>query len=321
MRAMWLRASVLCVTLVTLYTHLTPLAQAEERPEERPEEHPEKSSSERPSEPPPAAWRHAHMLAARANPPGLVLDNTLGYELKLRHLYGAEERHPLLGPTRGLIAGRALLTPQSAQLGPLLRATPLTVLELQLSALYALPSTGVARARRSQLSDAATLASINIDEGGADAIQTRGWLLSAQATLQLKVRRLAVRSAHQIRASLLRPEGSTGTFYDQNFDVITPFRSLLYQAETDAVYLSPDDAWLLGLRHTYTLPLAAGAGRVERLGPIFLWNITQERPGVGGKHSLVVLSQWHLQHSRRAGQEVSAWVPYFAVAYLMQGGL
>lgn len=313
MRAMWHRASVLCVTLVTLYTHLTPLAQAEERPSERP--------SERPEQAPRAAWRRAHMLAARANPPGLVLDSLLGYELKLRHLYGAEERHPLLGPTRGLIGGRALLTPQSAQLGPIIRATPLTVIELQLSALYVLPITDVERARRSSLSDAATLSATQLEEGGADAILTRGWRLSAQATLQLKVRRAAVRSAHQLRASLLRPEGSTGTFYDQNFDVITPFRSLLYQAETDAVYMSPDDAWLLGLRHTYTLPLAAGGGRVERLGPIFLWNITQERPGVGGKHSLVVLSQWHLQHSRRAGQEVSRWAPYFAVAYLMQGGL
>jgi len=287
------------LALAIIYTHLAAPAQADEGG---------------------GGWRHAHLLAARANPPGLVSDSAVGYERGLRDLYGADAGHPLLGPTRALLGANALLSPQSAQLGPLLRATPLTVLELQLSALYVLPITDVRRARRSRLSDAATLAAVTPAAGGADAVLTRGWRLSAQARLQLKVGRVAVRSAHQLRASLLRPEGGTGTFYDQAFDVVTPFRGLLYQSESEALYVSADERLVVGLRHTHTRGLDAPAEVLSRLGPLALWRV-HEGAGGGARHSAVLLSQWHLSHGSRAGRLVSAWVPYLALGYVLEGSI
>ena len=306
---------ILSVSFSATCPHLTPLARAEERESEGGDPH---GGGE---------WRHAHLIAARANPPGLVSDSAMGYSLPLRHLYGAEEAHPLLGPTRALLGLNALLTPQNVQLGPLLRATPLTVLELQLSARYILPLNGVARARRSQVSDAATLAAITPARGGADSILTQGWRLNAQARLQMKVGRVAARSAHMLRADSLSPHGSTGTFYDQTLDVTTPFDGLTYQAESEALYVSPDERLIAGLRHTYAAPLGAGSEPLSRLGPLVVWGIGEagtnksDKSDKSARKGLVLLSQWHLRHHSRAGQLVSAWVPYIAVGCVIEGVL
>jgi len=58
------------------------------------------------------------------------------------------------------------------------------------------------------------------------------------------------------------------------------------------------------------------------VGPMFAWKFGAVPPAPNANaHALVVLSQWHVSHRTRAGQEMSQGIPYFAVIYSLTGGL
>ena len=60
------------------------------------------------------------------------------------------------------------------------------------------------------------------------------------------------------------------------------------------------------------------------MGPFVAWRLTDEEKYVDSmfrRPTLVVLSQWFLQHPYRTGQDVSQGVPWIAVVLAFDGQL
>jgi hypothetical protein len=259
----------------------------------------------------------------RYNPWGLQDESTLGYQRALRDLYGVEEESVLLGKTyiSGGLIGRA--SPQFVQVGGYVKALPIAFLELQASGVRTQPLTDAAAVRQKSYYTPGTLAALRAGEPGwADSILTAGWQVNLQARLQVRAGKVALRNTSLWTIFDLEAEGETGTFFDQTLDVITPFKSVVYQNDTDLLWSDEARPWVLGGRFTWVRPMSDGTDSITRVGPMFAWKFGGVPPDPrANAHALVVLSQWHITHRTRAGQEMSQGVPYFVLLYSLTGGL
>ncbi len=307
------------LSLAARVTHAQPAAEPAAAPAAEPAAPTATTSAAQPT----GEWRHSHALVLRYNPWGLQDESTLGYQRNLRGLYGASEDSRLFGKTyvtAGVI-GRA--SPQFAQVGGFVKALPIALLELQASGVRTLPLTDAEAVRQKSYYTPGTLAGLDVTKpGAADSILTAGWQVNLQARLQAKVGSVAVRNTNLLTIFELEEKGTTGTFFDQTLDVITPFKSKVYQNDTDLLWADDSKPWVLGARWTWVRPLSDGTDPITRVGPMFAWKFGDVPPAPSANaHALVVLSQWHVAHRTRAGQEMSQSVPYFVLLYSMTGGL
>lgn len=285
-----------------------------------------------PAEMPKTQWAFANQLALRYNPLGLQEELYLGYKKKL---YDAPSSNLLFGKSyvwSGLIT-RA--SPQFFQGGGFIQTSPIAVLEINAAFL-----------RTQALTDAGRLPSY-YTQGTQDAVKRTassrspngdiigsGWQASVQGRLQAKVGPIAIRSTHLFRYFELTLEGDRlqqDLFYDQTLDVLTPFKSWVYQNDNDLLYADDNNPWVLGARYTYVSPLtevtqpevdADALYSIHRAGLLFAWKF--DAPPEDGlearrRHALIVLSQWHLSHPYRAGQSMNQMIPYFAIVYVLNG--
>ena len=282
---------------------------------------------------PDSQWAYGNMLALRYNPLGLQNELFIGYK---RRLYQKPQDHLLLGKAYWWAGAVSRVSPQFAQTGLFVRALPVAVLELQ--GIYSYVH---------GLSDADRLPGY-YTQGTKDAVTTTasqarpagnligsGWQASLQARLQAKVKNIALRSTNLFRRFDLEGVGGAspqGLFYDQTLDLVTPFKSWVYQNDVDLLYADSAKPWVLGARYTYAQVLSADQEElldsdaiysIQRAGLLFAWkwNGAQTESGheARRRHALIVLSQWHVSHTFRTGQSMPTAVPYFAVLYSLSG--
>lgn len=283
--------------------------------------------------PPKAQWAFTNQFAIRYNPLGLQNETFIGYRSKL---YNKPHDNLLFGKAYWWVGGVARVSPQFAQAGVFFRTLPIAILELQ----------GIF-SHVAGFKDSSEIQGYYTD-GTRDAVGTTesaraatgnfigsGWQASLQARLQIKVGSIAIRSTNLFRRFDLNGEGNQledDLFYDQTLDVITPFQSWVYQNDVDVLYVKKASPWVVGARYTITKPLtdpsspdvnADAIYDIQRAGLLFAWkfkaNPTAQGLEARHRHALIVLSQWHLDHSYRVGQSMNKLIPYFAVVYSLSG--
>lgn len=281
---------------------------------------------------PKAQWAYSNMLALRYNPLGLQDEFYVGYK---KTLYDLPQDNLLFGKSYWWAGAVTRMSPQFLLSGLFFRTSPIAVLELQgvfsrvigLTQAADLPSYYTAGTL-----DA--VASTQSPRNSSGLIISDGWQGSLQARVQAKVGHIAIRSTNLFRYFDLSSDGaeSHDLFYDQTLDLVTPLKSWVYQCDNDLLYADSNRPWVVGARHTYASSLsepkssevnAESIYSIHRAGLLFAWKfeapMTESGLEAKKQHALIVLSQWHLEHSYRTGQSMNSAIPYFAVVYSLSG--
>lgn len=278
-------------------------------------------------------WAFTNQLALRYNPLGLQNELFIGYK---RKLFDYPADNLLFGKAYWWLGGVARVSPQFAQTGLFVRTSPIAVLELQgiFSRTQAITEASKIPGYYTQGTKDAVAATASDRSTAGDLIRS-GWQASVQARVQIKIKSIAIRSTNLFRRFDLNGDGGRledELFYDQTLDVITPISSWVYQNDVDVLYVDSAKPWVLGARYTITKPLTEPSSPevdksalydIQRAGLLFAWKFKAPPTSTGlearRRHALIVLSQWHLDHSYRLGQSMNKLIPYFAVVYSLSG--
>jgi len=283
--------------------------------------------------PPKTQWAFANQFAIRYNPLGLQNELFMGYRSKL---YDKPNDNLLFGKAYWWVGGISRMSPQFVQTGLFFRTLPIAILELQGIFAHVVgfkDSSNIQGYYTEGTRDA--VGATETPRASTGNFIASGWQASLQARLQIKFGSIAVRSTNLFRHFDLNGEGaqlSDDLFYDQTLDVITPFKSWVYQNDVDVLYVDKNKPWVAGARYTITKPLtdptspevaAQEIYDIQRAGFLFAWKFKATPTAQGlearRRHALIVLSQWHLDHSYRVGQSMNKLIPYFAVVYSFSG--
>ncbi len=273
-----------------------------------------------------------HLAAARLNPLGLIYVGRLMGRARLYESGSDIAKQNFIG-----FGAVGAITPAWGRIGVGMELQPLTILKLHASyelmgffgnfdymASFSSPNQEYGP---DSLSARATTA-------GTEAYVTAGSWITLGATLQLKVGPIAIRSLFRIIRSNFELRDGDTSFYEPINDLIVPNRGWFLSNDVDAFYLIGlgERSLAIGARWTYSAPLfqdrhyadgedpdSGPRNDIHRLGLIAaftLWN----RPGARfNKPTFILISQWHLHHRYRTGQEVAQAVPYFGIGFRVSG--
>lgn len=260
------------------------------------------------------ALEFSNQLALRYNPLGLQDELFVGYKMRL---YNVPEENLLFGKGYLWTGGILRASPQFLQSGLFIKALPIAILEVQASAVRV----------QAISDDQSVLDAPYFTQGTQDAVSesgsiiTNGWIATLQARLQYKKGPVAVRNTSLFRRFEL--EGpDEGRFYEQTFDVVTPFKSWVLQNDTDLLYADSNKPWVVGVRYTHVSSISDEIHTIQRVGPLLAWKFKGSSTATAKpprNSALIILSQWHVKHNWRTGQSNSQAVPYFALVYVLSG--
>jgi hypothetical protein len=284
------------------------------------------------AEPPTFLPRHRiiyrNLLAARANPVGLVDEITVGYRYQL------VQRDTELFRDSFLLAGaHAFVTPAFVRVGPVVEVQPAAVLNL--SATY--DFVGYFGAFDNVSSFRTPTARAGPDDLLGKGIPSRGYatwghLVTLSALLQAKVRHVALRNQLKFFWSKLKLREGETVYFDFANDILTPNEGWVLTNDTDLLWVF-DVPVVFGVRHTLTHafytqddflpgePVSQPNGPTSRLGPAVVWTIF-DRPGARfNRPSIIVLAQWWVRHRWRTGEQVHGALPYAVIGFQFEGDL
>jgi hypothetical protein len=271
---------------------------------------------------------YRNLLAARANPIGLVDDITVGYRYQL------VARDTQLFRDSFLFAGaHAFVTPAFVRVGPTVEVQPAAVLNL--AATYDVVgyfgafdnvqsfSTPTAESGPDDLKDLGRA-------GGG--YRTWGHLVTLSALLQAKVRHVAMRNQVKFYWSRLDLRGRDTVYFDFANDILAPNNGWMLTNDSDLLWVF-DVPVVLAVRHTLTHafytqdmflpgePVSQPNGPTSRLGPGVIWTIFDYPGARFNRPTIIVLAQWWLRHRWRTGEQVHAALPYAVVAFQFEGDI
>jgi hypothetical protein len=275
----------------------------------------------------PNRFVYRNLMAVRANPLGAVDDAVFGYR---RQLFRRDT--PLLRDSYALLGAHGLLTPAFARFGPTVELQPAAVFNLGATYDF-IGAWGLFQQVRSFPSASARWGPRELWRPGEHLhYGTRGHLVTLSSQQQFRVWRFALRNNLRAYWSHMHLRGRDRVYYDQVIDMLMPQDGWALTNDTDLIYLFPRGLRLL-VRHSLTHafygrrhflpgePVSQPNGPTSRLGPVVAYTFF-DRPGVRfNKPTLIVLAQWWLRHRFRTGEELSAGIPYAAVAFSFEGDL
>jgi hypothetical protein len=261
-----------------------------------------------------------NLTAVRYNPLGLQEYFTVSYRLRLMDSDSVlfRDTYVAIGPT-------IVLSPAFAKGGVALKVVPIAMVEL--SAVYRYQYFFGNFNHVTSFDDP----SDDWSDTALDADETEeamgGHMVVLQARLQAKAGPVAIRNTARFEYyDMPLPDGSVG-YYDQTPDMLVANDGWTLVNDADVIYLWGASAKLkTGVRYTGTLPWYGDGGGPEgnashRIGPLISY-MFYEKPGAAfDKPTLILLSQWHVQHRFRTGEDVSAAIPYLALAFTFEGDL
>jgi hypothetical protein len=277
---------------------------------------------------------HRSLVALRGNPIGLHYEGRLGYRLRLHQNEGLALRDNFVG------GGAALaLTPAYVRIGPYVEVAPASFVTLWSSLQYSsyfggfgiLQSFPSPRAdfsddeldRRAELPDDDALASYS----------TSGLELTVGLDLQAKVGSVAVRSQSKlIRADVDLRDGDQ-VFYEQTTDLLMPDAGFSLVSDLDVAYLGLMAGRLVvAARYTASVPFYDAGSYLpgepdendnasHRLGPILAYTFHSRDGAAFNMPTVLLVTQWWLDHRYRAGAESSQGLPMVALAFRFHGDL
>lgn len=258
------------------------------------------------------------LTAVRLNPLGLQEYANLAYR---RRLFDSES--VLLQDTYVQIGPTMSLSPAFFKPGVHVKVKPAAILELTGAYRYT-SFFGTFDQALGWKDPGAVWSDAAMEARGDEAIATSGTQLQLTGRLQGAAGPVAVRNTTSFTYNDLRlPVGDT-VFYDQTPDMLVPDEGWMLQNDLDGIWLA--GKLKAGVRWTHVLPwygngLGDEGNALHRVGPLVAYTLREEPGAVVANPTILVLSQWHVVHRFRAGQEVSAAIPYLAVALTFEGDL
>jgi hypothetical protein len=277
---------------------------------------------------------HRSVLALRGNPSGLNYDGRLGYRLRLHDSDTVALRDNFVG------GGAALaLTPAFVRIGPYVEVAPASMITLWGSLQYSryFGGLGILQSfpsprgdfsddeldRRDELPDGDPLANYS----------TSGLELTLGLDLQAKVGSVAVRSQSKlIRADVDLRDGDQ-VFYEQTTDVLMPDAGFSLISDLDVAYLGfLSGRLVVAARYTASVPFYDADAYLpgepdesdnasHRLGPILAYTFHSRDGAAFNMPTVILVTQWWLDHRYRAGAESSQGLPMAAIAFRFHGDL
>lgn len=257
------------------------------------------------------------MAVARVNPLGTQLKGSLHF----RHrLVAADADSVLFGDTWVSAGPLGAVTPAWARGGAFVQVSPIALLRAT-AAWEAIGYFGTF----GQVQGFADPGSADFSDDALDAGDGRptgGSLVTLEGRAQAKVGPVAVRDTlTAIHLDIGLPDGDVA-FYDQMMDSLVPGDGWMLM--NDADLLLTGKRWAAGLRYTHTAPMHADdAARqrtsIDRAGLLASWRFQAKRGSGFDQPTIFLLSQWHLRHEYRTGQEVSQWIPYLGAGFSFTG--
>ena len=263
------------------------------------------------------------LAALRYNPLGLQERMTVGYRLRLTD----KSRDDLLfGDSYAWVGLTGLQTPAFMRTGPWARLMPLSMLRLQAGYEVVRYNGGLDQMLTWDQGSNIDFSDASIDALAADGtLKARGSVFTLEARLQAKAGPVAV------RATLARYDFNYDVdgyaFYDQTLDILAPTDGAVRMGDFDLLYVVSDQL-TVGARSTHTrsdAEFAANdsealrAASIDRTGALIAYKFKSDMGSRFDQPTVYLISQWHINHEYRAGQEVSQALPYVAVGFAFTG--
>ena len=263
--------------------------------------------------------------AARVNPLGLFLNATfqLRYRLYESESLALKDNYVGVGPV-------VFASPALVRGGVGVEVQPLSVLQLSasyegmrylggLDFLQSFPSPNAP-------ADDDTLKALGEAETN---YASSGTLLTLGALLQAKVGPIAARTNPRLFLFDQELRAGDRVFYDPVLDLVVPDAGWTLSNDADLLYLHGGLA--VGLRYTAThayygeenfAPGEADLGlnpTIHRVGPFLAYTFHDDPNRLFNAPTVALVTQWHLSHRYRTGEEVSQALPWVAVAFQFKG--
>lgn len=279
---------------------------------------------------PSAALVYRAMTVLRYNPQGAQERLSLGVRKRL-----TDSQHALRKNTFAYAGITAMLTPALQRIGARVELQPLAVLKLYAAAewVWFMGNFDFVTSYKDADQDYSDTALQAAGDAGTNYAAS-GMTLSAGALIQAKVGPVAVRSDTLMQHWRMPMHNQDPVFYDPFYDLLTPSRGWTLVQNNDLLYVQ--GRLVVGLRHSMSrsmlsekalAPVAAGKSPrdvTHRVGPFAAYRLTadgQYADSLFRRPTLVVLTQWWLQHPYRTGQDVSGGLPWIAVVLVFDGRL
>ncbi len=164
-------------------------------------------------------------------------------------------------------------------------------------------------------------------------LDTTATALTFEALLQAKVGSIAVRSnIRSVTYDVDLRGGNQKAFYDATTDTLAPTQGTILNVDTDLLYVSGGPL-TAGLRHTYVNsffddsdfaegePTTNPNTPIHRLGILMAYKLNNTKGTLYNEPTIILISQWHLKHRYRAGQEFPQAAPFTVIGFSFNGDL
>jgi len=277
--------------------------------------------------PPRQSWVYSNLFGLRINPLGLGDELLIGSRWNLIQRSGALYRDSFVA-----LKLHTFLTPSFLHAGPRFELQPLSVIGIAVTydVLGYFGNIGQVLGYPSpwgDFSDSARRERVRAGENRA----AFGHSVRFSSLLQARVGPVAVRHQAHFTYADLRLEPGYRVYYDQAIDLLQPDGGWSLVSDLDAFVFLPK-GWLLGARYTATLafyrarhvpPEEVDRDRslppLHRLGPAVLFTFFDDPARRFNRPTLILLTQWWIQHPWRTGVDVHPAIPYAAVAFSFEG--
>ncbi len=273
---------------------------------------------------------YSNLTVIRYNPLGLQNRFRIGWRKRL-----SDSDSVLRKNTYFMASLTALITPSLERVGVRLEFQPLAILQLYAGAEWAwylgnFDYLTSYKDAAQDYSDTALAAAADRGENYAAS----GLRLTAGAMLQAKVGPIAVRSNTRAHYHRLNSRASDPVWFDIFDDLLTPRRGLSFIQNNDLLFVK--GRLVAGIRHTWSRSmldddaLAAVPSNLSprdsthRVGPFVAYRLTKENKYASSRFrrpTLVLLTQWWVQHPWRTGQDTSQALPWTVLAFTFDGQL
>ena len=262
--------------------------------------------------------------------------NPLGIEERInvfarRRLY--QDPSPLLREANVAVGLVPTLTPSIVRIGPAVEIRPLTILTLS-AAGYVQGWMKTFNNLQSFPSPTAEHSDSDLRDGG-DADRnygTAGTELQLRAQLLAKAGPIVLRADGSLHTADVGLRSTDTVYYDPRSDLMVPDGGFWMVEDTDLVWLT-DFGLIAGVRGTISTAFyrdedfAPGEttddpnGPTFRAGPILAYTFYDKPDALFNKPTAILIANWWLAHRYRTGEDVSAALPYIALAFRFEGEL
>ena len=275
---------------------------------------------------PPQQLYYQNTTVARYNPIGLINRFQMQYRHRLFHSGSIFTRDNHIG------AGvYSQFSPAFARGGPHLEIRPMSLLVL--SASYEFVSYFGAFGHLNSFADPNADFSDTALEA-ADEAGTSYALLGRELTIgiigQIKLGPLAIRANTRFIHGDYDLENSDSVYYDPVYDALRENNAWMVTSDIDFLYLRGDHI-TGGLRYTITAPQYPSSecdgqpcsdnGPFDRFGFVFAYTFFKEYRARFNGPTVLLLTQWHLRHRFRTGEDSSQVIPQILLGFDFRGDL